>query len=204
MALNVGDRIKSVMKNRKQLCEQLELKSEPQWLTQVHGCDVAVLEGAPRDIVADGVVCFNSDCICTLLTADCLPVFFCDRQGTRVGLAHAGWRGLNSGILSAVVEALDCEPCHLMSWLGPAIGPRAFRVGEEVRTLFAKEDALAFLPDGMGKWMANIYVLARQQLMRLGVNFIGGGSYCTYYDSRFYSYRRDAVTGRMANVIWLT
>jgi polyphenol oxidase len=144
--------------------------------------------------------------VCAVLTADCLPVLLCDRAGTRVGAAHAGWRGLADGVIEATVAALNLPASGLMAWLGPAIGPRAFEVGDEVRNTFISRNpaaAAAFEPNGE-RWHADLYRLAHQRLAALGITEIHGGEWCTFEDSaRFYSYRRDGATGRMATLIWL-
>jgi YfiH family protein len=141
------------------------------------------------------------------MTADCLPVLLCDEAGTVVGAAHAGWKGLAAGVIEATVQAMNVEPHKLMAWLGPAISQRAFEVGEDVRDAFITQHAQAteaFLPGANGKWMADIYLLAHQRLHTLGVPHIYGGEHCTYSDEeRFFSYRRDGVTGRMGTFIWL-
>ena len=146
--------------------------------------------------------------VCAVLTADCLPVLLCDRQGTRVAAAHAGWRGLCTGVLEATVDAMGVAPDRLLAWLGPAIGPGAFEVGEEVRGAFVTRDAAAaaaFVSCGPGRWLADLYALARMRLRSVGVTAVYGGGLCTFSDSdRFYSYRRDGETGRMASLIWLS
>ena len=204
LAAHVGDSRDRVILNRRRLCEALGLQREPQWLAQMHGAEVVVAGRCETDAQADAAVCFEPGPICAVLTADCVPAFFCDRNGTRVGLAHAGWRGLSAGVLEATVSALDRVPADILAWLGPAIGPRAFRVGDEVRDLFVRDDSPCFLPDGRGQWMADIYLLARRRLERMSVGFIGGGVFCTYHDQRFYSCRRSRITGRMASLIWLS
>jgi YfiH family protein len=145
--------------------------------------------------------------VCAVMTADCLPVLFCDRAATTVAAAHAGWRGLHAGVLEKTVAAMPCAPDQLLAWLGPAIGPAAFEVGDEVRQAFVQDDALAaaaFVPHQPGKWFCDLYQLARMRLRRAGVASIYGGDLCTFSDpQRFFSYRRDAVTGRMASLIWL-
>jgi hypothetical protein len=145
--------------------------------------------------------------VCAVLTADCLPVLFCDRRGTRVAAAHAGWRGLAAGVLESTVQALDTAPGRLMAWLGPAIGPGAFEVGGEVRKVFVEqhaEAAGAFLARPHGHWLADLYQLARIRLRASGVSTLYGGGFCTFADrQRFYSYRREGVTGRMASLIWM-
>jgi len=156
---------------------------------------------------ADAAVSFKAGQVCAVTVADCLPVLFCDRGASCVGAAHAGWRGLAGGVLEATVAALGCPPKELLAWLGPAIGPHAFQVGDEVRERFMRQDencALAFLPDNTGAWMADLYQLARLRLRRLGVAEITGGEHCTWRDKRhFFSHRRDRRSGRMAALIWL-
>jgi polyphenol oxidase len=145
--------------------------------------------------------------VCAVMTADCLPVLMCDQQGTRVAAVHAGWRGLASGILERACESLAVRPECLLVWLGPAIGADAFEVGPEVRQEFIAADPTAdaaFRPSDSGRWLADLAGLARQRLARLGVTAVYGGGYCTFSDPRrFFSYRRDGVTGRMASLIWL-
>ena len=155
---------------------------------------------------ADAIVSHHPGQVCAVLTADCLPVLFCNQAGTSVAAAHAGWRGLAAGVLEATVLSMECKPADLMAWLGPAIGPRAFEVGKDVYDTFVSlsaENVIAFRPHG-DRWLADLYRLARLALARIGVSQVLGGGYCTYSDSRkFYSYRRDGVTGRMASTIWL-
>lgn len=156
---------------------------------------------------ADASFTTHSNVVCTVMTADCLPLLFCNRQGTVVAAAHAGWRGLLDGVIEATVLRMDVAARELLVWLGPAIGPAAFEVGDEVRDAFIAHDAeaaSAFVPSPNGRWLADIYRLARQRLNKMGIAAIHGGHWCTYSDSeRFYSYRRDGVTGRMASLIWL-
>lgn len=205
---HVGDSAAAVAENRSILREILP--AEPLWLKQVHGSGIVAADQAVGVPEADGSVTRQAGCVCAVLTADCLPVLFCDRRGTVVAAAHAGWRGLAEGVLEAAVAAMAVEPGEILAWLGPAIGPRAFEVGEEVRQIFMAQDsaaALAFVQNtsvGAGKWLADIYLLARQRLARVGVRQVFGGDFCTHTDAeRFYSYRRDGVTGRMASLIWL-
>ncbi|GAB4289831.1 MAG: peptidoglycan editing factor PgeF [Thiohalomonadaceae bacterium] len=206
-SLNLGDQVGDdpacVAENRARLRDELQLPAEPLWLTQVHG--VAVAEG--RGGCADASVAFAPGTVCTVMTADCLPLLLCDRAGTRVAAVHAGWRGLLAGVIEAAVARLGVPAAELLVWLGPAIGPQAFEVGDEVRTAFTAEDTAAtaaFRPSPGGRWLADIYALARLRLARCGVNVVHGGGLCTFSDAaRFYSYRRDGVTGRMASLIWL-
>lgn len=206
LGLHVGDDPATVEANRARL--RRILPAEPCWLNQVHGTavvDVAATVGAPD---ADGAVCRAGGAVCAVMTADCLPLLQCDRAGTVVGAAHAGWRGLLGGVIEATVAAMRVAPSEILVWLGPAIGPQAFEVGDEVREAFVVADRraeAAFLPAGPpGKWLADLYLLARQRLSALGVAGIYGGSQCTFSEpDRFFSYRRDGVTGRMASLVWL-
>lgn len=208
-SLNLGDHVgddpAAVAENRRLL--RAHLPAEPKWLKQVHGTAVAHADALAAAAEADAAVAFRPGTVCAVLTADCLPVLFCDRQGTRVAAAHAGWRGLSAGVLEATVAAMQCDAGDILAWLGPAIGPQAFEVGGEVREAFVAdlpETAAAFAPAGPGKWRADIYRLARLRLARAGVGAVFGGGLCTHTDAeRFYSYRRDRVTGRMAALVWL-
>lgn len=207
-SLNLGDHVddspEAVSENRRRLTEAFSIK--PAWLRQVHG--VVVAEANPELIAeADGSWTSTPGIACTAMTADCLPALFCNRDGTRVAAAHAGWRGLAAGVLEAAVESLQVEPAQVLVWLGPAIGPRAFEVGPEVREAFMQQlpvAAEAFIPSkNPGKFMADIYQLARLRLAACGVTAVYGGGFCTVTDPRFYSYRRSPRTGRFASLIWL-
>lgn len=202
---HVGDDPAHVAANRARLREHLP--AEPCWLTQVHGIAAVDAEKCPKNEKADAAHTRRSNTVCVVMTADCLPVLFCDRAGTVVAAAHAGWRGLVGGVLESTMAAMGVPPDQLMTWLGPAIGPARFEVGDEVRAAFLADDAgaaAAFVAHAPGKWLADIYVLARRRLQRAGVEGIYGGGRCTVSDSgRFFSYRRDGVTGRMATLIWL-
>lgn len=204
----VGDNPDHVALCRRLLADELDDERPLLWLKQVHGARV---QASYSDAVpeADAAVAFDRGHACVVLTADCLPVFFCDRSGTRVGLAHAGWRGLAGGVLEATVAAHGVPPEELMAWLGPAISNAQFEVGPEVQQAFTgvhPEAAAAFDPSPyrLGHYMGDLYKLARLRLGRLGVAHISGGHFCTACEPRFYSYRRDdGKTGRMASVIWL-
>lgn len=207
LAAHVGDDPEAVESNRARLRAELALPAEPAWLTQVHGdavVDATQAGGAPQ---ADGAFAAVPGAVCAVLTADCLPVLLCDRDGTRVAALHAGWRGLVGGVIEAGVGALDVAGGELLAWLGPAIGPDVFEVGDEVRAAFITHDptaSSAFRPYANGKFLADIYLLARQRLAGLGVTAVYGGGLCTVADrQRFYSYRRDGATGRMASLVWL-
>ncbi|XLY89226.1 peptidoglycan editing factor PgeF [Ectopseudomonas mendocina] len=205
---NLGDHVEddpaAVASNRAHLVDMLGC--QPAWLRQVHG--ILVAEADPAVVIeADGNWTATPGIACTAMTADCLPALFCDRAGTRVAAAHAGWRGLAGGVLESTVKVLNVAPQELLVWLGPAIGPSAFEVGAEVREAFVQqhaEAASAFVPSvNAGKFMADIYHLARIRLAAIGVTSVSGGGLCTYNDPRFYSYRRSARTGRFASLIWL-
>lgn len=197
-----GDEAAHVRRNREQLASLLP--AAPQWLNQVHGRRVARHTGRVIDAPeADALVAFEPGRVCAVLTADCLPVAICDRAGSRVGVAHAGWRGLAAGVLEATVDALACEPSNLMAWLGPAIGPEAYEVGAEVAAAFPDEFEASFLPRG-DRWLLDLYAVARLKLAAAGVRDVCGGGYCTFSEpGRFFSFRRDGVTGRMATLAWL-
>jgi purine-nucleoside/S-methyl-5'-thioadenosine phosphorylase / adenosine deaminase len=206
LAQHVGDDPAAVAENRRRLRAALELPAEPAWLDQVHGARVAVLPSAAEG-PADGVVTFERGTVCAVLVADCLPVFLASRGGDRVGIAHAGWRGLVAGVVEATIAALDCEPAELVAWLGPSIGRDAFEVGGEVREAFLAGDpgaAAAFRAGRDARWLADLPALARRRLAAAGVAAVTGSDLCTHSDpARFYSYRRDGATGRMAALAWL-
>lgn len=204
LGTHVGDQPLIVARNRMLLAPMLP--SEPVWLNQVHG--VAVADAANAGCLPEADACFSAHrgAVCVVMTADCLPVLLCDDKGTVVGAAHAGWRGLCDGVIEATVQSMQVPASTLMAWLGPAIGPEKFEVGDEVRSAFVARQAqaaAAFVPGEHGKWLADIYQLARLRLLALGISRIYGGDLCTYTDERFYSYRRDGVTGRMGTIIYL-
>jgi len=209
-SLNLGDHVgddpQAVARNRALLRQQLP--AGPLWLKQVHTTVVATADTATGIPEADASVARSHNKVCAVLTADCLPLLLCDRQGTVVAAAHAGWRGLAEGVIEATVKAMHADPADLLAWLGPAIGPDAFEVGDEVRAIFLAADdaaANAFTPHGDGKWLADLYLLARLRLSRCGVGHVSGGEHCTFREeNRFFSYRRDQTTGRMASLIWLS
>lgn len=207
LAAHVDDDPVAVARNRHWLREAAGLPAEPMWLQQVHGATVWIGGESPTPPVADASIATSPGRVCAILTADCLPVLFCDLDGTRVAAAHAGWRGLAGGVLGATVEAMRVRPSRVMAWLGPAIEPAAFEVGAEVLEQFVARDpahAGAFERNERGRWQADIYALARGELRRLGIERIHGGGFGTFADAtRFYSYRRDKRTGRMATLIWL-
>jgi len=205
LGLNSGDDAETVARNRASLREWLP--AEPLWLRQVHGTTVVEADSVEGSPEADAAVARRPRRVCAALTADCLPLLLCDEAGTAVAAVHAGWRGLCAGVIEQTLRALQCPPQALLAYLGPAIGPAAYEVGAEVREAFVAADAqseAAFAPGAPGKFYADLYALARLRLARSGVSRIYGGGYCTYTErERFYSYRRDGATGRMASLIWI-
>lgn len=205
LADHVGDDARAVAANRALL--RRELPAEPVWLVQVHGTACVDATQTAPGAQADASFTRQRGVVCGVLTADCLPVLLCDDRASVVGVAHAGWRGLAAGVIEATVAALDEPGERLMAWLGPAIGPRAFEVGGEVREAFIAGDpraASAFTAIAGGKWLCDICQLARQRLGALGIHRVAGADCCTACDGeRFFSYRRDGISGRMASLIWL-
>ena len=215
LALHVGDVPAAVTVNRQHLCESLSLKKTPQWLEQIHGVKVAMAQADGQVKTADACYTAEPGLACVVMTADCLPILVCDQQGTQVAAIHAGWRSLAKGIIARTLQKFNGPGSQLMAYLGPAISQPHFEVGIEVLEVFFKmarnaqhsdDIAQAFKP-GLRPlhFYADIYALARAELNALGVSAIYGGDYCTYADSdRFFSYRRDKTTGRMASLIWLS
>ena len=196
-----------VAANRARLPAELALPAEPLWLDQVHGAHVLDLD---REAVApaDGAVTSRAGVVCAVLTADCLPVLLCDRAGRRIGVAHAGWRGLRAGVLPAAVRAMAVPATDLVAWLGPAIGPASYEVGADVRDPFVAQSAAAerrFERNARGRWQADLFGLARDALAAAGVRVVHGGGLCTFTGAeRFFSHRREGRCGRMATLIWLS
>jgi polyphenol oxidase len=201
-----GDAAENVARNRAVV--RNVLPDEPRWMAQVHGTEVADLDAmdgeSPR---ADAATTAQPGNVAAVLTADCMPLFFCDAQGSRVAVAHAGWRGMSSGVIENAVKALGVPASDVLAWMGPAIGPTAFEVGAEVREAFVAVDesaSHAFVGHAPGKYMADLYALARGRLRRAGVASIHGGGFCTRTDAaRFFSYRRAKASGRMGAFIWM-
>ncbi|WP_145540631.1 purine nucleoside phosphorylase YfiH [Yersinia alsatica] len=207
LGTHVGDIAATVITNRQRLVEQGQLPQMPVWLEQVHGTRVLHLDGsAVSDVQADAVYSRVAGQVCAVMTADCLPVLFCSLAGDEVAAAHAGWRGLCAGVLEQTMAQFNAAPSSIIAWLGPAIGPQQFEVGEEVKQAFIDIDtqaAAAFIPAGT-KYLADIYLLARQRLQAAGIHAIYGGDHCTVSEKQqFFSYRRDGITGRMASLVWL-
>lgn len=207
LGAHCGDDLDDVEENRRLFYAAAALPSKPVWLEQVHGKDVLKLTGEPYlSKRADASYSSTPGTVCAVMTADCLPVLFCNKAGTEVAAAHAGWRGLCEGVLEETVACFKDVSENIIAWLGPAIGPEAFEVGPEVREAFMAKDIQAesaFRSSGE-KYIADIYTLARQRLSAVGINHIYGGDRCTYSEAGdFFSYRRDRTTGRMASFIWL-
>jgi YfiH family protein len=217
LGAHVNDDAIDVAKNRQLL--SLYLPSEPVWVNQVHGTEV--IDAAQSTCLQNADASFTTklNVVCVTMTADCLPVLLCNKAGTVVAAVHAGWRGLCDGAIEAAINKMPARPSDILAWLGPAIGPSAFEVGDDVREQFMQQDSeaiQAFKQHG-DKWLCNMVLIAKQRLNKLGVTEIyGGGDYgiydenhsenfCTYTDeTRFFSFRRDNVTGRMASLIWLS
>jgi YfiH family protein len=204
---HVGDDARAVGENRMRLRTALALPLDPVWLNQVHGS--AVVEATSHDSppTADASFARGAGQACVVLTADCLPVLLCDREGTRVAAAHAGWRGLAGGVVESALRAMGVAPDRVLAWLGPAIEQEMFEVGPEVREQFvarAADNAVAFKANARGRWQADLYDLARRELARLGVTQVFGGGFRCYGErDRFFSFRRDGTTGRMASLVWM-
>ncbi len=204
LGARVGDDPQAVRRNRDIL--RRSLPADPVWMRQVHGTRIIEADPQVMDEEADGAVAHAPGRVCAVLTADCLPVLLADAGGTAVGIAHAGWRGMAAGVIESAVRAMAVPGASLVAYLGPAIGAAVYEVGPEVREALAADDQalLAFAPRPGGKFLADLGMLARRRLERAGVNRIFGGTLCTYSDPRrFYSYRRDGMTGRIASLIWL-
>ena len=201
-----GDDADAVIENRRQLQAALHLPSPPHWLRQVHGVAVAVEPGFDEP-EADAAVTVTPGRVLAILTADCLPVVLASRAGDDIGAAHAGWRGLCAGVLEATVGAMRTPAQQLMAWLGPAAGPQAYEIGEDVFAAFVQRDpaaAAAFAATRPGHWKVDLYALARQRLQAVGVTAVFGGEQCTISDpARFFSHRRDQRGGRIATLVWM-
>jgi polyphenol oxidase len=209
-----GDDPSAVEKNREQLNQAFALPNAPCWLRQVHGVNVIRMDQRPKttgdflrdEPMADASVSSQKNIVLGILTADCMPVLFCDIDGSEVAGAHAGWRGLVDGVLENTVRAMRSEPANIMAWLGPAAGPLAYEIGVEVRDAFLQHDEnaeKAFKPTRENHWHVDLYELARMRLRSVGIEKIYGGEHCTITEKdKFFSHRRDQRTGRMASIIW--
>lgn len=207
LADHVGDNLNDVSKNRKLLQKNLHLRKPIIWLKQIHG-NIIISADHPTDCLeADAIYSRTKQTICAIQTADCLPVLVCSSSNYCVAAIHAGWKGLSAGIIETTMDTLALPPNDILVWLGPAISPKAFIVGEKVLQTFVENDSAAisaFEPLGNKQWQANLYKLAQQRLHKLGITAIFGGNYCTFSDKdRFFSFRRDKITGRMLSLIWI-
>jgi len=214
MGAAIGDSPEAVAENRRRVRDALRLPAEPGWLEQVHGAQVVALgasaHGAGGGVAGargDASVAWGSGQVCAIRVADCMPVLFAAVDGSAVGAAHAGWRGLAGGVLEATVARMGVPASRLIAWMGPAIGQSNFEVGDDVRAAFMETDpaaASAFVANARGRWQCDLYALARRRLAALGVAGIYGGRWCTFAESeRFFSYRRSGKCGRMAALIWI-
>ena len=206
LGLHVGDRPDDVIENRRRLHEYLHLPAEPCWMKQTHGTNVVTLEQDDnRD--ADAAITRQRGCIAVVMTADCLPILLCNRAGTEVAAIHAGWRGLQAGVIQSTVGAMLSEPSQLMAWIGPGISQACFEVGDEVYAAFVdsvEASASCFSANRPGHWLCDLGGLADSVLRGLGLADVTRSPHCSYRDAGlFYSYRRAAVTGRMASLIWI-
>ena len=207
LAQHVGDEATTVQLNRQHLKSSLMLPSEPFWLNQIHSniC-VKVDKQSIGNITADATYTKQSNIVCAVLTADCLPILICNQAGNEVAAIHAGWRGLAGGIIQNTINHFDAPADQLLAWLGPASGPEVFEIGDEVRTQFInlnRQTSIAFKPSLAGRWLANLYQLASLLLNSSGITAIYGEPKCTYSNPElFFSYRREHLTGRMASLIW--
>lgn len=205
---HVGDEENAVKTNRTLLIKQFNLPQMPLFLTQTHSTRVLTLPYSGKNLEADAAYTTQTNQVCLVMTADCLPVLFTNRQGNAVAAAHAGWRGLCDGILEETVKCFQCSSDEIIAWLGPAIGRTTFQVGGEVVEQFIAQNPQAestFIadPNTPGKYLGDLYQIAKQRLNQLGINQISGGEHCTYTEKdKFFSYRRDGKTGRMASCIW--
>lgn len=205
LGAHVGDDPVAVERNRARL--RGALPADPVWLQQVHGTDVVDAASAPPLARADAAVARTRHVVCAVLTADCVPVLLAARGGEAVAIAHAGWRGLAAGVIEAAVARMRVPAASVIAWLGPAIGPRSYQVGPEVREAFVRHDAAAagaFTPQREDRFLADLFLLARQRLAGAGVAAVHGGGRCTYTEAeQFYSYRREPATGRFASLVWI-
>lgn len=208
LGIHVNDATDIVNKNRAELVKLARLPQPSYWLDQAHGTHVINSTTWHEDITADAMFSTTKHHVCTVMTADCLPILLCNRQGNTVAAIHAGWRGLAAGIVEKSIATFSCGIDDIMAWFGPAIGPTQFEVGSDVYHAFVQhtpQHHQAFEQTSATHYLANIYLLAKQRLNALGVHQIFGGDFCTASDpQRFFSYRRDGVTGRMASMIWVT
>ena len=207
LARHVGDSDEAVDANRGRLLELLRLRSEPCWLEQVHGDRIIRADRFNKDLHADGAISLAPGVVCAILTADCLPLLLCDRNGQFVAALHVGWRGFSRNIIARAIDLLPAEPAGLLAWIGPHISAPHYEVGRDVLSACLEtlpEAGSAFTPAGTNRWHADLGLLVRMQLQDIGVTGISDAGFCTFSDrQRFYSYRRDGKTGRNASLIWM-
>ncbi len=208
LGLHVGDSANNVEKNRNHLIEMAQLPEPPHWLKQIHGTTVSMASTWQHGDEADAIVSTEPHQVCTIMTADCLPILLCNQQGNMVAAIHAGWRSLAAGIIEKTLLKFDCAPQEIIAWFGPAIGSTQFEVGQDVFDAFYQHSPQAkhaFLQTDKTHYLANIYQLAKQRLNSKNIHSIYGGDFCTVTESnKFFSYRRDGITGRMVSMIWIT
>ncbi len=205
LAGHVGDATKSIRMNREML--RSFLPSDPVWLKQTHSSICINAFEAGINVEADASFTNSMNVVCVVMTADCLPVLLCSRLGNEVAAIHAGWKGLLNGVIESTINQMQTNPSNLLAWLGPAIGPQSFEVGNDVRDAYIELDSgakAAFVEFSENKWLADLYKLATIRLRAKGISQIYGGEYCTFKDKEhFFSYRREGNTGRMASLIWI-
>ena len=207
LGLHVGDDAARVGQNRALLQSAIDLPAEPSWIRQTHGTRAVLLE-AESDRNADAAITRVAGQVAVVMVADCLPILLCNREGSEVAALHAGWRGLQAGVIASTLDRMQSTPAQLLAWIGPGISRQHFEVGDEVLAAFRETHEAAddfFEPHGEGHWMCDLAGLAERELERLGVGAVWRDAHCSYRDAeRFYSYRRERVTGRMAALIWIT
>lgn len=208
LGLHVGDSDTRVEKNRNDLIETAQLPESPRWLNQVHGTTVTTASTWQFGDEADAMISEQMNQVCVIMTADCLPILLCNQKGDMVVAIHAGWRSLAAGIIEKTLLKFDCNPQEIMAWFGPAIGPMKFEVGTDVYhafTQYSEQAQQAFVQTDATHYLADIYLLAKQRLNAQNIHALFGGDFCTVSEpARFFSYRRDGVTGRMASMIWIS
>ncbi len=207
LAYSVGDDIENVSLNREHLKKILNLPSDPLWLSQIHSTVIYKVDQETMPKNADGSFTTNQNKVCVVMTADCLPILLCDVSGTQIAAVHAGWRGLADGVVESALNCFNHSQEKIIAWIGPAIGPKYYEVGDDVRNKFLEINSdfnKAFQTHNQAKWLADMNLLARMRLQKAGVSAIFSENLCTFSDAeRFYSYRRDGITGRMASLIWI-
>jgi len=208
LALRVGDATNCVLQNRSKLIQTLNLPNEPCWLNQTHSNKVVTVSADTGEISADGAYTIHPDVVCAVLTADCVPLLICNKQGTEIAAVHLGWRGLCGNIIDNAIQRFTDERSDLLVWIGPHIGPESYEVGDEVRDNcvknLAKEAQITFTPSRSGHWYADLENMVRIELLKHGISEVFTSHKCTFRDTKeYYSYRRESITGRIASLIWM-